>query len=1057
MPHQLYDSILKHRGLTKPTNPIWKMNISPEEQSALAETLHNAYMCGELDQYGKEAALYYAVWWQRTYSGGSPSREMIAESAGIPSEDSNTLYKAAREAMHNWGFKPIHDTRYHFFRSLLLQGGLPMNHVVNNKGNFNNYSVFLKSLVKDMSNLNTEFTADIVPKLSCVSYLPKSFCNNSIYEISVQIAHAIIEDREDLLPYDSSKQGELKDLTSSLRQTAKQAQKERSRKPLSFTWELVIEKGILTMNYHLNNIANIGSDMVQGLNPRECFSFDVFISRQYIATYKRVSLEIDDYGHAHGVYHRMTFNQRHFRWNGESYIELKIIPNEGDSLFASALNCYPPDFSIPQQFQKINDCYVQQHSRQSEDNIVITTEEWKSGNTLPKIISFNGGSLLCYSFKETLALINNVTGEVIHFNNTFAKYSAVFGGIYIPWLESSNYKLLNRVPDIEVYDENSQRVERKLYSVSFRKVGDLEWTRLSRNVNSLPFGLVEFKIKFPDDHEKIERFYNIGNMAFFSSKETVNSADIRFFSSHGEAIIQNTSGIDTTTVGNNNWKITKDGSASIAPTISFQILHEGDPALHLDLPAPFKGITLVDSLNKEVKEGDIISADNLYSYRIISHGIASPGIRISYVKGNGEEGREAITGTVGDGITPLSNFEEPIQRMYDLYVNDYTDEKNFVSLTVNGKSVKIRRFAYSAKISDDFTTVEVCNVNNQEEENTVKYNGSIKAINCNIEQSVENIDVITLERTGNHAFTFPEGTDGSDCIIFSDKFDERKIIPQLISVNTSANYFEQIKKIWHDSEWSEKLDEEQIDNGNHWQMAIRFFEVASEYRLPFKAIPCINEIMEEPIRLAKFMFSMFINGKQGLFVSEVNRLEQEYAIGIHWIRSEEWQEAFASFISIYSQVPAILGMLLPKLTDFIRETLNSTLDSDYTDVVLSYIMGQDIGNATKLSIPEMQELRSRSVGKTDANNDLPRLEIKLHGCYYTEQAKRGMTFYQLTMIKAPIRIVEHLRGIGPDLWHDNSDENLNIRRVINFYRTYFTTVYSQILGRILKYTNKNSK
>lgn len=1057
MSHLLYNSILRHRGLTKPTNPIWEMNITPEEQSALVETLHNAYMCGELDQYGKEAALYYAVWWQRTYSGGSPSSEMIAESAGVPSEESNTLYKSARRAMRVWGFKPIHDTRYHFFRSLLLQGGLPINHVVNNKGNFNNYSVFLKSLVKDMSNLNTEFTADIVPKLSCVSYLPKSFCNSSIYEISVQIAHAIIEDREDLLPYDSSKQGELRDLTSSLQRTAKQAKKERSRKPLSFTWELVIENGILTMNYYLNNIANIGSDMVQGLNPRECFSFDVFISTQYIATYKRVSLEIDDYGHAQGVYHRMTFNQCHFRWNGESYIELKIIPNEGDCIYASALNCYPPDFSTPQQFQKINDCYVQQHGRQSEDNIVITTEEWKSGNILPESISFKGGSFLCYSFKDTLALINNVTGEVIHFNNTFAKYSAVFGGIYIPWLESSNYKLLNRVPDIEVYDENSQRVERKLYSVSYRKVGESEWTHLSRNVNSLPFGLIEFKIKFPDSHEKIERFYNIGNMAFFSSKETVNSAIIEFFSSHGEAIIQNTSGIETTLEGNNSWKITKIDGASISPTIYFQILHYGDPALHLELPAPFKGITLVDSLNKEVKEGDIISADNLYSYRIIAHGIANPEIRISYVNNNGEEERVAITGTVGDGITPLSNFEEPIQRMYDLYVNDYTDEKNFVSLTVNGKSIKIRRFAYAAKISDDVTTVEVCDVNNQEDENTVVYCGGIKAINCSIDQLVEDIEVIALEKTDDHTFTFPKGTNGNDCLVFSDKFDERKIIPQHISVNTSANYFEQIKNIWHDSEWSEKLDDEQIDNGNHWQMAIRYFEVASEYRLPFKAIPCINEIMKEPVRLAKFMFSMFINGKQELFVSEVNRLEQEYAIGIHWIRSEEWQDAFASFISIYSQAPAIMGMLLPKLTEFIRETLNSTLDSDNTDVVLSYIMGQTIGHASKLSIPEMQELRSRSVGKTDANNDLPRLEITLQGSYYTKQSKRGMTFYQLTMIKAPIRIVEHLRGIGPDIWHDNSDENMSIRRVINFYRTYFTTVYSQLLERMLKYTNKEEK
>lgn len=1057
MSHQIYDSILKLRGLTIPTNPIWKMNITPEEQSALAETLHNAYMCGDLDQYGKEAALYYAAWWQRTYSGGNPSSEMIAESAGIPPEESNTLYKSARRAMRIWGFKPIHDTRYHFFRSLLLQGGLPINHVVNNKGNFNNYSVFLKSLVKDMSNLNTEFTADIVPKLSCVSYLPKSFCNNSIYEISVQIAHAIIEEREDLLPYDSSKQGELKELTSSLQRTAKQAKKERSRKPLSFTWELVIENGILTMNYYLNNIANIGSGMVQGLNPKECFSFDVFISTQYIATYKRVSLEIDDYGHAHGTYHRMTFNERHFRWNGESYIELKIIPNEGESIYASALNCYPPDFSTPQQFQKINDCYVQQHGRQSEDNIVIATGEWESENSIPENISFNGGSLLCYSFKDSLGLVNKITGERLDFNNTFAKYSAVFGGVYIPWLESSNYKLLSRIPEIEVYDENSQRVERKLYSVSFRKVGDYEWTRLSRNVNSLPFGLVEFKIKFPDNHEKIERFYNIGNMAFFSSKETVSSANIEFFSSHGYAVIQNTIGIETTIEGKNIWKIAKIGSASIAPTISFQILHTGDPALHLELPAPFKGITLVDSLNKEVNEGDIISAENLYSYRIISHGIANPEIGISYVNGNGEEERVAITGTVSDGITPLSNFEEPIQRMYDLYVNDYTDEKNFVSLSVNGKSIKIRRFAYAAKISNDVNTVEICDVNNKEEENTVEYNGGIKAINSNIDQSVEDIEVIALDKIDNHTFAFPEWTNGSDCLVFSDKFDERKIIPQHISVNTSVNYFDQIKNIWHDSEWSEKLDEERIDNGNHWQMAIRYFEVASEYRLPFKAIPCINEIIKEPVRLAKFIFSMFINGKQELFVSEVNRLEQEYAIGIHWIRSEEWQEAFASFFSIYSQAPTIMGMLLPKITDFIRESLNSTLDSDYTGVVLSYIMGQNIGYAPKLSIPEMQELRSRSVGKTDANNDLPRLEIKLHGSYYTEQSKRGMTFYQLTMIKAPIRIVEHLRGIGPDLWHDNSEETLNIRRVINFYRTYFTTVYSQILERILKYTSKKVK
>lgn len=1053
MSHHVYKDILNVRDLSQPTNPIWKMNISPEEQAELADTLRDAYVRGVLKDYGKEAALYYAVWWQRTYSGGSPSKEMIAESVGIPADESDALYRYARRAMRQWGFRPIHDTRYHYFRSLLLQGGLPMNHVVNNSSNFNNYKVFLKSLVHDLSNITTDFTADIVPQLSCVSYLPKSFCNNSIYEISVQIAHAIIEGREDLLPYDSSKGGELKELTDSLRKTANQARKERNRKPLSISWELRMEADKLCLSYYLNNIANIGSDMIDGLNVKDCFSFDVFMSTQYVATYKRISLEDDDLGLSHGIYHRMNFEQRHFAWKGESYIELKLIPNEGDSIFVSALNCYPPDFSTPQQFQRANDFYVQQGGRKSEENIIICSDLWKSYDSIPKHINFHNQDLLCYSFEKEITLENTSTGEELAYTNTYTRYSAEFGGIYIPWLEKSNFKLLCRTPNISVYDDGNNKIANKQYSVSFRKAGEMEWLRLDRN-GHMPFGLLEIKVQFPDGQCNTERFYNIGNMTFQASKETVDSAIIDYYSSHGEAFIESSSSIEATALGNNRWAVKRPGDTVVSPTISFSILHRGDPTLHIDLPVPFKGIILADSKNRQINVGDVISSDNLYSYRIISHGIAKPLIRISYVNSDGNEERVSITGTVNDGITPLSNFEESVQRMYDLYVNDYTDERNYVSLLVNGVNVKIRRFAYVPIISDDGNTVEVRDISDTQEDNKLYYQGEILALKSGIDQSVENVDVIHLERKDSHSFVFPDGMSGEECVIFSDKFDIKKIIPQKINAHQGTNYFDQIQNYWHDSEWGEKLDKDQLDTGNYWQLAIRFFEVASEYKLPFKAFGCLNEILKEPVRLGKLILSMFICGKQELFVSEVNRLEEEYAIGIHWIKAEEWQEAFSAMFSLYTKTPAIIGMLLPNIMNFLRDILNSTLDSDYTNTFVSYIMGQSIGHASRISLPEMLDLRSRSVGKTYGNNDLPRIEIKLHGTYYPEQAKRGMTFYQLTMIKAPIRIVEYLRGIGPDLWHDNSQENMMMRRVINFYRTYFTTVYSHILERILKYTNQ---
>ena len=55
-----------------------------------------------------------------------------------------------------------------------------------------------------------------------------------------------------------------------------------------------------------------------------------------------------------------------------------------------------------------------------------------------------------------------------------------------------------------------------------------------------------------------------------------------------------------------------------------------------------------------------------------------------------------------------------------------------------------------------------------------------------------------------------------------------------------------------------------------------------------------------------------------------------------------------------------------------------------------------------------------------------------------------------------MRGVEYIRVIENDLWKDKSEENMKLRRVVNFYRTYFTTVYSRILVRALLITNQQN-
>lgn len=1043
--HPIFHKILTERELTIPTNPIWKMNITPQEQHLLEECLHQAYLKDNLYAVGEEAALYYAIWWQRSYSGGSPSSEAVAQSANIPQEYSDDLYKSARLAYKRWGFRFLHDSKYHYFRSLLMQGGLPINHVVTNKGNFNGYKEFLRSLVHEISNINTAFKAEMIPSMSCISYLPKSFKNNGIYEISMQIAHAIIEDREDMLPYDSNKDGELKELTHSLRKTATLAKKEQHFKPLSFIWEAQIKDKELLLYYYLHNTANVCSRNIPGLNPADTFSFDIFISQQYVATYKRIKLEENEYGEKVGVFHRMNFDQRRFLWEGESYIELKLITNEGDSLFINALNCYPQDFSVPQQFQKVNDTYVQQTGRKAEENVIFVDETWQEigGKKPSSILQLYHKTIYSYEFTDSIELCHITNDEYLTFTNVFRKYSVEFGGIFIGWLEKSNYKLLNKIPYITVYDESNQILNAKHYNTEFRLKVDSQWHTLKRNT-ILPFGLIEIKITFPDDHCLIESFYSIDSMYFETSKETISFAEIACRFCDGLVGIQKNESIIIKDLSENKWSISRLENSSLLPTIEFNIFKKGMPTLKVEIPTPFIGIAVVDSQNKPVRNGEILSVDNLTNYRIIMHGRRDKKYNICYINQEGEESEVKIKGNISEGITPMSNFEESIRRIYALYVDDYTDSNSYILFSMNGINLKIRRYVYNIEITD-LIFRKCLKISHLDIEQNETYKGTLKYVLYGQNLSPNDIMVNLLGEENEKTKFVPDNNNiATAVIVFSDKFDEKKVIPKVINFDNDNNIV---------TNWQICLESERLDSGIHWQSVIRYFEIASEYHLPFKAFGCFNDIVIVPSLLTRFILSMFLAGKTELFTSEVSRFEEEFAIGIHWIKQEDWQKAIDCIFDLYPNANMAMT-LMPVFMQYLQEMLSTTLDSDYTDDVKKFISGEFTEESDKFNRIEVTELRARAVGKNDNNEDLPFIGINLKRKYLMPNAYIGTTGYQFCLLNSPIKVAEYAFGIGSDIWTDTSEHCMEVRRVINFYRMYFTTMYSQIFVRALKILNK---
>ena len=413
--HDTYRTILQERGKRTLEPPLWKLRVSDDEYTELQLVLQEAERAGNLPVYGPEAAICYAEWWRRNYHGGFPSKESVASDLGI--FDSEELYKAARKALADRHFPFIKTTRTEYFRTLLCQGGIPMRHITSGN-NLSSYKNFLKGLVRELTILNVDWNetdASFVSSLGCVAHLPSSFQNDSIYDISLQVAHAIIEGNNDLLPYDADERA-LGDLTSSLRNEYKRAKSQRHVKPFSISWKLDCGDGQhFSLLYSFDVVKEISSKSLPGIDISNCYSFDVIINNRVVAKYVRLRYEEDpDTGElSTAIYSRINLAvSNSFIWNGEPVIEVKLRCDDDKRLFLSIPGSNAPDFSYPQVFQLLGgSLYAKTQTANAEDNIVVFTGDWESDERFP--VTIGEQDLFAARFDKDITLARFDSGELI--------------------------------------------------------------------------------------------------------------------------------------------------------------------------------------------------------------------------------------------------------------------------------------------------------------------------------------------------------------------------------------------------------------------------------------------------------------------------------------------------------------------------------------------------------------------------------------------------------------------------------------------------------------------
>lgn len=1055
-PHIALHEIFQSRGMVDlPENmPLWKLKVTDTEYEALKKCLYDYKYA--LSIYGLEAAICYAEWWRRDYQGSIPSKEDVTIGLGIPVKYSTDLFNAARSALKKYKYTFIHSQKgTEYFRTLLNQGGLPVKYIRHSDNEFGGFKRFLSGLVRELSSINIDwnnYDTSIIQQFNCISYLSKAYKNENIYDVAFQIAHAIIMEDNNLLPYDDSNSSSLSSLTDSLKREYRRSKQEHRTRPLSLHWKIQLnnnKSGLLFFN--MDVVKDLNSNSIPGLDFSTCYSFDIFVSGVLVGKYVRKSVNKDDFGEIIGAtYSRISIGlTKDILWKGEPVIEVKVRCDNDDRIFMTVAGCYPPNFSTPQLFQKLNgNIYAKSQTAKSEDNIVVYSTEWEGKEA--DEIEILGHHYLISKFTDSIHLYNKDTGEKIDLENKFTPFITEFSGNYISWVESSNYKLMTNIPTINVYDNERDKVTNFKAYYRIRAQKEDGWKKLSKWSTFNP-GLVDIKVVYPDGNFEIESFYYIGEMVFKSQNESVYSTEIyceRPNETHVE--IENNFGIEIENLDPGKWRITrKEGEKMYSTTCTFRIYNEKNPVLIVCVAIPYNGIVITDVNGKELSNNHIVSLANLSNYYVISHGNRDRVIDVSYRsdKLDGNDNIKHLQSKVIKGMVTLADYHDLIIRTFNLYGVNSFDRSSAVILKTSGKEILVRRFVLESSISNGKITVYRPFGKHPED---FIYDGSLYALPLDEDITFENFFPIELERceVGPNCFQFPEGYKYKQVIIFSGAESKYRIVPKYYNVD-SVDYdkYQRNAIAFHAmQEWTNVLNAEDI-LGNHWRLLCRMFEICSHYDIPFSTHSGFKIIRNEPRLLVKFVLAMWMSNYSEILKQDIEIFEQEIVTALHWIPASLWGECICEMLSQFpSPLQSVVGQRFSELHTLLMDLFDTTFSPEISAEFTRYITQNIIGEGITFHNSEINEYKAKIHGLSDTNIDLPLIRQNLQGSYY---AKQQMLVSYRVMLESAMCAAENTAGVdnATNLFSKEGKENA---RVVNFYRRYFKDVYSNVFLKTLK-------
>jgi hypothetical protein len=1015
---------IKYRELGKLNqekgNAIWKYGFSKEDFLVLKEELQGSSSI-KLDS--RDAYIYYATWWTFEYSGGSPSKKSIYESIGgslIAGLDEAGFYRRAKIGAQRLGVSWISKQNTLYFRTLLLQGGLPLKHMSDNKGH---YLSFLTAVLE----LQPECIEDFAFNQSIIQHLPNSSRNEIIYENCLQLVNAILKGDGVFDSFFGNNDNPLKQIYQKLKDQSKSlTPRTRNVKPKIY-WTLSKNENTnlfdVQLRLHLPDlITNDNLSDILGIDCQES-EYQFFLNDELVCIFRKTNS---------GKYRTDWYSQSNYHWDGTTNLLDTYVICNGEKIIVNDFIQYTPELDKPTLwvlFSTEEYRLIKGQTTSNKNAIILHPEKWFTTQKNSQTIIIYDKSIYLTEFEGEIALLKDELE--VNFKSGVSSFDWSIRTEYPAWLIKSNIPIVKSIPWVTVYDENDKKIESKLYSIHIRRSNNYEyWEPLNQN-RVISTGSYELQINY-NGIKATTNFFNIGNLELEYQFNNIDEGKITIKNSNLELRIGNSTEYECKK--SDNLLIFKRSQDVIPKNIQMSLKEAGEKnGVNLTVESPLKGFGIFNNEGKLIKNNMALQLHNLNGHRIINNQKDAFNVVIS----NSTNQNVKIIKTIYTQTLPLIALKEDLHRLF--YLGDAMDIKNTLKLSINSAKndqlhYNISAYPYLLNIDnrlDNYVTTDSLETDSI----------TLGAIPLNTQ--TELIDVIELENRSG-AYFLPGFQHSQEFIIISTGNHCGKLMPRFVSFNPSYSNTE--KKEERISRYHTEFQKLELGT-TIWLELANYFNKCSNQNLPYSTFDQIRAIGGSSIVAAvSFLWLITQNStmSDNYFIEKsIPQLEQELGFNFHWIIATDWEKAFEKIENYFLE----LGNLkqIDIIMDHVIAIVKLKFEYDQLPELYNYLNTKKIIITNRVGNSEIINLRSQLGARI--LNELPRETPTTNHSYNVPIENH---IHVSLLLRTPIAVSESIAGKQAPLnfWVSSPQAN-KIRRNMQYAQFLNFTFYKALLYQTL--------